>query len=858
VAQEIVVSYRAEVDKLTGELNKIIAQQEEIALLEKKGNLEVQKGVTAEQQAAKKRTELLKLEEAELLKLQKLRKLAFDPKTIKAYDDAITKSQRNIQLLGGKTRSTLNEVSNQVKSIGAGIATGIAAAFTITAITSFGKASINAFLEAQETAERLRFTITQINNESEQAFNRLIEQSAKLQKATIFSDDALQQAQNVLATFGLTADEIEAFLPKLADFASQTKQDIVSAANAVGGGLQGMGREFKKFGIEVSANNTELQNYNEIVRGFIQFQGAAAEETKTLTGQLKQQENQVDDLQEEIGEGLAPAWVVVRKAIFSATLEVINFFKNGGQPAVTRFQQSLEGLPTALDEVTKKVQEQTAALIATGSAQEEAARNALNDIRAEILQRLQLRIEQQRSIVANSEASETEQRLARLRLAGVRNELVAIEQLIDANRRRVESNAKTLTQEQLKTATLERLNILLEANGKLNTLVGKNNVTLIERELEARKKLAEQNQKDADIAKKLKDAIDEDFQADRISQTTVQIDVKFDKDQIIEAVNDANIDEILEDRPVTVNVKINSGNLVDSIFKLNDDVIDASLQLANSLSQISSQLADRRIADLERTQEKEFELLDLREEAIDDQLEKRRISEKEAERQKDLLDKKRIESEKKLADQVRAIKRRQAILDKTAAIIEITINTARAVSEALASGPPPGNIALAAISGALGAAQTAIVAATPIPYKKGSKDTGAKGHMARVGEEGEEIVFMPAKSKVLPAKQTRTYGDVLDAMYDNRFEKYILKSYVAPALEQQRKRFDQHKQESFAQNLGKSIVYNTSEVNNQNGIGSTPTAEDIARSVSRRQLQVNAEEIGRAVARNLPTNPYNR
>ena len=858
MAQEIVVSYRAEVDKLTGELNKIIAQQEEIALLEKKGNLEVQKGVTAEQQAAKKRTELLKLEEAELLKLQKLRKLAFDPKTIKAYDDAITKSQRNIQLLGGKTRSTLNEVSNQVKSIGAGIATGIAAAFTITAITSFGKASINAFLEAQETAERLRFTITQINNESEQAFNRLIEQSAKLQKATIFSDDALQQAQNVLATFGLTADEIEAFLPKLADFASQTKQDIVSAANAVGGGLQGMGREFKKFGIEVSANNTELQNYNEIVRGFIQFQGAAAEETKTLTGQLKQQENQVDDLQEEIGEGLAPAWVVVRKAIFSATLEVINFFKNGGQPAVTRFQQSLEGLPTALDEVTKKVQEQTAALIATGSAQEEAARNALNDIRAEILQRLQLRIEQQRSIVANSEASETEQRLARLRLAGVRNELVAIEQLIDANRRRVESNAKTLTQEQLKTATLERLNILLEANGKLNTLVGKNNVTLIERELEARKKLAEQNQKDADIAKKLKDAIDEDFQADRISQTTVQIDVKFDKDQIIEAVNDANIDEILEDRPVTVNVKINSGNLVDSIFKLNDDVIDASLQLANSLSQISSQLADRRIADLERTQEKEFELLDLREEAIDDQLEKRRISEKEAERQKDLLDKKRIESEKKLADQVRAIKRRQAILDKTAAIIEITINTARAVSEALASGPPPGNIALAAISGALGAAQTAIVAATPIPYKKGSKDTGAKGHMARVGEEGEEIVFMPAKSKVLPAKQTRTYGDVLDAMYDNRFEKYILKSYVAPALEQQRKRFDQHKQESFAQNLGKSIVYNTSEVNNQNGIGSTPTAEDIARSVSRRQLQVNAEEIGRAVARNLPTNPYNR
>ncbi len=64
---------------------------------------------------------------------------------------------------------------------------------------------------------------------------------------------------------------------------------------------------------------------------------------------------------------------------------------------------------------------------------------------------------------------------------------------------------------------------------------------------------------------------------------------------------------------------------------------------------------------------------------------------------------------------------------KTADIIMSIINTALAVTKALTSAPPPGNLVLAAISGAAGLAQTAVIASQPVPqFFRGRYDvTGA-------------------------------------------------------------------------------------------------------------------------------------
>jgi SLT domain-containing protein len=117
--------------------------------------------------------------------------------------------------------------------------------------------------------------------------------------------------------------------------------------------------------------------------------------------------------------------------------------------------------------------------------------------------------------------------------------------------------------------------------------------------------------------------------------------------------------------------------------------------------------------------------------------------------------------------------------------------------------PPNPLIALAI---ALGAAQAAIVAAQPIPYAKGTKN--AKGGLSRVGEQGEEIMYVPNGTKVLPNKQTNRYGEVLDAMFDNRFDDFVNRKYIAPALMKEKARRETNQQKSFADNIVQSAMIN--------------------------------------------------
>jgi len=113
-----------------------------------------------------------------------------------------------------------------------------------------------------------------------------------------------------------------------------------------------------------------------------------------------------------------------------------------------------------------------------------------------------------------------------------------------------------------------------------------------------------------------------------------------------------------------------------------------------------------------------------------------------------------------------------------------------------------------ALAAGVGVAQAAVVAARTIPYKKGSKDTGARGHMALVGEEGPELVYMQPHSKVLPAKQTKQHRQAIDAMFDNRFDKYLYREPIAPRLVAQKQENERNTQRNFSRDLAESLVVN--------------------------------------------------
>ena len=339
-----------------------------------------------------------------------------------------------------------------------------------------------------------------------------------------------------------------------------------------------------------------------------------------------------------------------------------------------------------------------------------------------------------------------------------------------------------------------------------------------------------ENARDAELAKvKEGDAAEAERAAINLKYNNqIENQTKQANDKIAE--NNAELND-----QITTNTERSTKERVAQTF----EILNATQQLVGELSALYAQFSEQRISEIEAERDAQLESIEAQLTQNEEYLEQRRISEEEAAAQEKALIKEREKIEAEAQKKIREEKRKQAILDKANALFQIALNTAVALT-----GPDkitnPFLIALVLTSAAL---QAAAVAAQPIPYRKGSKDTGAKGHMARVGEEGEEIVYMPGGSKVLPAKQTRRYGDVIDAMFDNRLDDYILKNYITPALVAQNAKSEGVRSKNFADNLAKSIMFN------QPGL----TAGDLEAQRKRGQYIRNVDELADAIAKRIPT-----
>lgn len=98
--------------------------------------------------------------------------------------------------------------------------------------------------------------------------------------------------------------------------------------------------------------------------------------------------------------------------------------------------------------------------------------------------------------------------------------------------------------------------------------------------------------------------------------------------------------------------------------------------------------------------------------------------------------------EKERQKEAKKIAHDQAVYNKATSAVNAAINTAVAVTGALASMPGPAGIALAVIEGALGAIEIATILSKSIPaYKMGTES--AKGGLSKVSEAGAELGITP-------------------------------------------------------------------------------------------------------------------
>jgi len=177
-----------------------------------------------------------------------------------------------------------------------------------------------------------------------------------------------------------------------------------------------------------------------------------------------------------------------------------------------------------------------------------------------------------------------------------------------------------------------------------------------------------------------------------------------------------------------------------------------------SMIDISNMYYDEQLKRIDELEKREKEYYSDKLKTINNNVEAGLMSEEEADARKRIIEETQLQREKEYEQQRKEMQKKQAVWQKANAIIQAMINTAVAFTSALGLFPPPLGIAMAAIVGAMGAAQVAMIASKSIPsYAHGTDDH--PGGLARVGESGRaEMVILPTGEKwKTPARETITW-----------------------------------------------------------------------------------------------------
>lgn len=191
-----------------------------------------------------------------------------------------------------------------------------------------------------------------------------------------------------------------------------------------------------------------------------------------------------------------------------------------------------------------------------------------------------------------------------------------------------------------------------------------------------------------------------------------------------------------------------------------ENMAEAVGKIVSGITSLMTDIYDARIENIEKEQEANDEAYDKEIERIEALEENGAISTEEAEARKHAAKDKTAAKNAELEKKKAALQEKQAKWNKANSIIQAGIFTALAITEALP------NLVLAALVGAMGAAQVALIAAQPIPkYAKGTKDH--PGGLAIVGDGGKKegivtnnglfitpdkptLVDLPAHAQVIP------------------------------------------------------------------------------------------------------------
>jgi len=202
-----------------------------------------------------------------------------------------------------RSEQSLDRWGNRLTTVGAGMI-----ALGSVALVGLGAAAM-ASEEANLATVKLENTLKNMPALAGESSKQFIDLANSLQDVTAADADAIVEAQALLGTFQLTAQEIKGITPLVVDYARKFGVDLPDAAVQVGKALDGNVGALKRNGVSIDEAAFATDRYAAVQKALSEQVGGFAEaEGATFAGSLQRLKNELGDLAEGVGVGAVDAF----------------------------------------------------------------------------------------------------------------------------------------------------------------------------------------------------------------------------------------------------------------------------------------------------------------------------------------------------------------------------------------------------------------------------------------------------------------------------------------------------------------------------------------------------------------------
>lgn len=170
---------------------------------------------------------------------------------------------------------------------------------------------------------------------------RLTEYASALQQTSVYGDEQIIQQQSMLASLGMTEDQIKSVMDAAVDLASSGMMSLESATRNISKSFSGMTGELGEAIPalrDLTAEELKAGKAVDLIKE--KFSGMGQAMADSVEGQIKQMKNTIGDIGETIGGALAPIGNSILQSMKPALDGIANWFTDN-QTAIINFFTNL-------------------------------------------------------------------------------------------------------------------------------------------------------------------------------------------------------------------------------------------------------------------------------------------------------------------------------------------------------------------------------------------------------------------------------------------------------------------------------------------------------------------------------------